>query len=59
MSGRGYLTYCLIMTPRGKYSLPAGVNGIDTGKQLLFLNLDPTADGRSKFARTTLSEDSL
>lgn len=54
-----YLTYCLIMSPRGKYTLPAGTFGVDAdGVQQLFLNLDP-ADGRSQYARKTLSEDSL
>lgn len=58
-----YLVYCLIMSPRGKYTLPAGSKGIDTnGQQRLFINpafCDPETDGRAKFARQTLSEDQL
>lgn len=54
-----YIVYCLVMSPRGKYTLPPGVLGINAGQQQLFLNLDPTSDGRSQYARKTLSEDQL
>ena len=53
-----YLVYCQIMSPRGKYTLAAGILGIDTstGSQKLFLNM---SDGRNKYARSTLNEEQL
>ena len=57
-----YLTYCLIMSPRGKYTLPPGSLGISGGQQQLFLNLQPPptgTDGRWQYARKTLNEEAL
>lgn len=51
-----YLVYCLIMTPQGKYSLPAGEFGINLGKRRLFLNIP---DGRRIFATSSLDPDAL
>jgi hypothetical protein len=50
-----YLTFCLLMTPVGRQTRPAGSKSVDSaGQPVLFLNV---SDGRRHFARSTLNED--
>jgi hypothetical protein len=57
-----YLTYCLIMSPRGKYTQPNSAKGIgldNTPIRFIDPNYFPTTDVRSQYARKTLNEGDL
>jgi hypothetical protein len=50
-----YLVFCLLMTPYGRYSRPAGSKSVDaSGEQIFYLHME---QGRAQYARTTLNED--
>jgi prepilin-type N-terminal cleavage/methylation domain-containing protein/prepilin-type processing-associated H-X9-DG protein len=52
-----YLVYCLLMTPRGKFTLPAGTRGVDTSGNKLFLRSTfQQSDDYSPYALTPLDE---
>ena len=61
-----YLVYCLLMTPRGKSSLPAGTAGIDSSNNNLFFRDEdvlttpaPQFEGRSVYAKSLLDDASF
>lgn len=56
-----WLVYSLLMTPRGKYSLPAGSQGIvmSTGERLYFRNASGASQNIRKYALTPLDEQSI
>lgn len=57
-----WLVYSLLMTPRGKYSLPAGGQGIMNGNRLYFRNAlqgSASVQNIAKYALTPLDEQAI